>query len=47
VLVSSAPAVLLGPQLEKAVPTRSIRIGAAILFLLAGFIVAVSALRLV
>ncbi len=47
VLVSSAPAVLLGPQLERAVPTRAIRIGVAILFLLAGFVVAVSALRLV
>jgi putative Ca2+/H+ antiporter (TMEM165/GDT1 family) len=47
VLASSAPAVLLGPQLERAVPARAIRIGAAILFLLGGFIIGVSALRLI
>jgi putative Ca2+/H+ antiporter (TMEM165/GDT1 family) len=46
VLASAAPAVLLGKQFEL-IPTRWIRLGAAILFLLASFIVAVSALRLV
>lgn len=47
IIVSAVPAVLLGPQLEKKVPLRIIRIGAAILFLIAAFIVAVNALRLV
>jgi putative Ca2+/H+ antiporter (TMEM165/GDT1 family) len=47
VLASSAPAVLIGPQLDRMVPAKAIRIGAAILFLLAGFYVAVSALRLI
>ena len=47
ILLSSAPAALIGPQLEKAVPLRAIRIGAAILFLIAAFLVAINALRLV
>ncbi|HEY0149980.1 MAG TPA: TMEM165/GDT1 family protein [Allosphingosinicella sp.] len=47
VLVASVPAVLLGPQLARQVPVRAIRTGAAILFLLAGLVVALNALRLV
>jgi len=47
ILVSSVPAVLLGTRLEQAVPLRAIRIGAAILFLIAAFITAINALRLV
>lgn len=46
IIVSTAPAALLGPQLQQAVPLRAIRIGAAILFLIATFIIAVNALRL-
>jgi putative Ca2+/H+ antiporter (TMEM165/GDT1 family) len=47
ILVSSAPAVLLGPRFERNVPLRAIRIASAILFLIAAFIVAINALRLV
>jgi putative Ca2+/H+ antiporter (TMEM165/GDT1 family) len=47
VAAASVPAVLLADQLPKTVPLRAIRIGAAILFLLVGVIVAVNALRLV
>ena len=47
VLVSSVPAALLGDRLAASVPLRAIRIGAAILFLIAAFIVAINALRLV
>jgi putative Ca2+/H+ antiporter (TMEM165/GDT1 family) len=47
IIVSSAPAVLLGPNLAENVPLRAIRIAAAILFLIAALIVAVNALRLV
>ena len=47
ILVSSVPAAVLGPQLAKAVPLRVIRVGAAILFLIAAFLVAINALRLV
>ena len=47
VLVSSVPAALLGDRLVRSVPLRAIRIGAAILFLIAAFIVAINALRLV
>jgi putative Ca2+/H+ antiporter (TMEM165/GDT1 family) len=47
VMAASVPAVLLGPALFKRLPVRSLRIGTAILFLLAGLAVALNALRLV
>jgi putative Ca2+/H+ antiporter (TMEM165/GDT1 family) len=47
VLLSSVPAALLGARLEEAAPLRAIRLVAAILFLIAAFIVAINALRLV
>jgi len=47
IIIASVPAVLLGPLLAKKVPLRAIRIGAAILFLVSAFIVAINALRLV
>ena len=47
ILVSCAPAAVLGPELGKHVPLKAVRIGVAILFLLIGFIVAINALRLV
>ena len=46
VLAASVPAALLADRLPKVVPMRPLRIGIALLFLLAGFIVAISALRL-
>jgi putative Ca2+/H+ antiporter (TMEM165/GDT1 family) len=47
ILISSVPAAVLGLRLEKTVPLRAIRIAAAILFLIAAFLVAINALRLV
>ena len=47
VLAASIPAALLGETMTRALPLRAIRLGAAILFLLIAFIVAVNALRLV
>lgn len=47
VVLANAPAALLGPRFGHVVPLKGIRIATSILFLLAGFIVAVSALRLV
>ena len=47
VIVASIPAALLGRQMADAVPMRPIRIGIALLFLLAGFIVTINALQLV
>lgn len=47
VLLSSVPAALLGARLEEAAPLRVIRLVAAILFLIAAFVVAINALRLV
>jgi putative Ca2+/H+ antiporter (TMEM165/GDT1 family) len=47
VLAASAPAALMGAQFEATLPVRAIRIGAAILFLVAAFVVAINALRLV
>lgn len=47
VIVSSLPAALLGDRLAAALPLKPLRIGAAALFLFAGFIVAIVALRLV
>jgi Ca2+/H+ antiporter, TMEM165/GDT1 family len=47
ILVSSAPAVLLGTRFEGTLPLRAIRVASAILFLIAAFIVAINALRLV
>jgi putative Ca2+/H+ antiporter (TMEM165/GDT1 family) len=47
ILVSTIPATALGARLGKQLPLRAIRIGAAILFLIAAFLVAINALRLV
>jgi Ca2+/H+ antiporter, TMEM165/GDT1 family len=47
VVAASVPAALLGLKFEADLPVRGIRIGVAALFLLAGFIVAINALRLV
>lgn len=47
VVAASAPAALLGSALPRAVPLKATRIAAAALFLLVGFVIAVSALRLV
>lgn len=47
VIVANVPAALLGDRLGAAFPMKSARIGVAILFLLAGFLVAINALRLV
>ncbi|HEX8400645.1 MAG TPA: TMEM165/GDT1 family protein [Allosphingosinicella sp.] len=47
VLAAATPAILLGGRFEATLPVRKIRIGAAILFLLAGTVIAVNALRLV
>lgn len=41
------PAVLLGERLERTLPLRSLRLGAAALLLLAGALAALTALRLV
>jgi putative Ca2+/H+ antiporter (TMEM165/GDT1 family) len=46
VIAASVPAVLIGPALTKRLPVRGIRIAGALLFLLAGLIVALKALRL-
>jgi putative Ca2+/H+ antiporter (TMEM165/GDT1 family) len=46
IVVASAPAAVIGPRLGEALPLTAIRIVAACLFLLAGFIVAINALRL-
>jgi putative Ca2+/H+ antiporter (TMEM165/GDT1 family) len=46
ILAATIPAVLLGDRLPSAVPVSAIRYVGAGLFLLAGFIVAVNALRL-
>lgn len=47
VIAANAPAALLGRTMAEALPMKAIRVGASILFLLAGLIVAISALRLV
>ena len=47
VLVAAAPAALLGARLPAVVPMRPLRIAIALLLLLAGFVVAINALRLV
>ena len=47
IVAANLPAALLGPALLRQVPVRAIRYAAASLFVLAGFAVAVSALRLV
>lgn len=46
ILAAAVPAALLGARLQSAIPTRAIRIGGGFLFLIAGFYVAVTALRL-
>ena len=45
-LAACLPALVLGGELQKAVPLRAIRYVGAALFLITGFIVAVQALRL-
>ncbi|HEX5184027.1 MAG TPA: TMEM165/GDT1 family protein [Allosphingosinicella sp.] len=47
ILIASVPAAALGERLAKIVPVRVLRIAAALLFLIAAFIVAINALRLV
>ena len=47
IIVSCAPAAVLGPELGRHVPLKAVRIGVGILFLLVGLIVAINALRLV
>jgi putative Ca2+/H+ antiporter (TMEM165/GDT1 family) len=47
ILASCVPAILLGDRLSAVVPVSAIRYAVAGLFLLAGFIVGVSALRLI
>jgi putative Ca2+/H+ antiporter (TMEM165/GDT1 family) len=46
VIAASAPIVLLGDRAAEVIPLKGVRLGLALLFLLAGFIVAVNALRL-
>ncbi|HYD14750.1 MAG TPA: TMEM165/GDT1 family protein [Allosphingosinicella sp.] len=46
-LAACLPALFLGEKLQTAVPLRAIRYAGAALFLIAGFIAAVNALRLV
>ena len=46
IVAAAVPAALLGDQLKSAAPNRAIRYSVAALFLIAGFIVAVKALRL-
>ncbi|MDB5691288.1 MAG: hypothetical protein JWO81_351 [Alphaproteobacteria bacterium] len=47
ILVSTVPAALVGERLAKVAPLRAIRMATAILFLIAAFITAINALRLV
>jgi putative Ca2+/H+ antiporter (TMEM165/GDT1 family) len=47
VIAANAPAAFLGSRLAGLLPLARIRLGVAIFFLLAGFVVAVNALRLV
>lgn len=46
IVAAAAPAVVLGKRLEAILPIRVIRVGAAIIFLIAGVIIAAGALRL-
>ena len=47
VVAANAPGAVLGDRLDEIVSLRSIRLAIAVIFLLAGFIVGVNALRLV
>ncbi|TMJ13901.1 MAG: UPF0016 domain-containing protein [Alphaproteobacteria bacterium] len=47
IIAASLPAALLGAGFSKSVPVRGIRAGIAIVFLVLGFVTAISALRLV
>ena len=47
VVAANLPAALLAERTARILPLKAIRVGAAILFLLVGFIVAINALRLV
>ena len=46
IFAAALPAALLGERLKSVVPLRGIRIGVAILFLIAGFLTAINALQL-
>ena len=46
VVAASCPAVILAERMPEVLPLKPIRIGIAVLFLLVGFLVAISALRL-
>lgn len=46
IVAACLPAAMLGDRLAAAIPLRAIRYGAATLFVIAGFVVAVSALQL-
>lgn len=46
IFATALPAALLGARLKAVVPMRAIRIGGAVLFLLAGFFTAINALQL-
>jgi putative Ca2+/H+ antiporter (TMEM165/GDT1 family) len=46
-MAAAAPAALLGDRLAVVMPMKPLRIGIAVLFLLIGFLIAVSALRLI
>ena len=46
IMAAAIPAVLLGQQLERVVPIRTLRYAGTILFLLSGFLVAIQALQL-
>jgi putative Ca2+/H+ antiporter (TMEM165/GDT1 family) len=45
-IASSIPAAYLGERFERVAPVKAVRIGVALLFLVAAFVLAVSALRL-
>jgi putative Ca2+/H+ antiporter (TMEM165/GDT1 family) len=47
VVAANIPAAVLGAKAEAVMPLKAIRVGTGILFLLAGFLVAINALRLV
>jgi Ca2+/H+ antiporter, TMEM165/GDT1 family len=46
ILAAAIPAALLGNRLQAVMPVRAIRLGGAVLFLLAGFVVTLLALQL-
>jgi putative Ca2+/H+ antiporter (TMEM165/GDT1 family) len=46
-VAAGLPAAMLGDRLATAVPMRAVRLTGALLFLVAGFVVAVGALQLI